>query len=83
MAELVKDVVCGMEVDPESAAASSEYQGATYHFCSSGCKQAFDAEPQKYLDPNYQPAGMPEAGPEPETQPAPAPKRRWWEFWKA
>lgn len=46
----VKDPVCGMEVDPQKAAAQSEYQGQTYYFCSLGYKQAFDQEPQKYMD---------------------------------
>jgi P-type Cu+ transporter len=43
------DPVCGMEVDPEHAAGVSEYQGQTYYFCSSGCKKAFDQEPEKYI----------------------------------
>ena len=43
------DPVCGMEVNEESAAATSEYKGKTYYFCAPGCKAAFDANPQKYL----------------------------------
>ena len=46
--EFVKDPVCGMEIDPASAAGSSEYEGRTYHFCNLNCKQSFDAEPEKY-----------------------------------
>ena len=46
---MVKDPVCGMEIDPKTAAGKSEYQGQTYYFCSSGCKQAFDKEPEKYV----------------------------------
>src|ERR1044071_6271975 len=42
------DPVCGMTVDPASAAGSSEYDGRTYWFCSAGCKQRFDADPAKY-----------------------------------
>jgi YHS domain-containing protein len=68
----MKDPVCGMDVDPASAAATSDFADATYYFCSAGCKSAFDAEPAKYLDPDYVPDGMPSA----------APRRRWWEFWK-
>ncbi len=48
MANTVKDVVCGMDVDPKTATQKSEYQGQTYYFCSPGCKKAFDKEPQKY-----------------------------------
>jgi YHS domain-containing protein len=47
-AEPVKDPVCGMEIDPTSAAGSSEYDGQTHYFCNLDCKQSFDAEPQKY-----------------------------------
>ena len=46
---MVKDPVCGMDVDPKSAAATSEYQGTTYYFCSPGCKRDFDREPERYL----------------------------------
>ncbi len=46
--EPVKDPVCGMEIDPASAAGSSEYEGRTHYFCNLNCKQSFDAEPEKY-----------------------------------
>jgi Cu+-exporting ATPase len=45
----VKDVVCGMEINPEGAAGRSEYQGKTYYFCAPGCKRRFDANPQQYV----------------------------------
>jgi YHS domain-containing protein len=45
---MMKDPVCGMDVDPKTAAAKSEFQGVTYYFCSNGCKKAFDKEPEKY-----------------------------------
>ena len=45
----VQDPVCGMMVDPQEAAGSSEYQGQTYYFCGIGCKKTFDAEPDKYI----------------------------------
>lgn len=45
-----KDPVCGMTVDPETAAGTSEYQGQTYYFCAPGCKKAFDQEPGKYVE---------------------------------
>ena len=44
-----KDPVCGMEVDVEKAAGISVYSGQAYYFCAPGCKQAFDANPEKYL----------------------------------
>ena len=42
------DPVCGMEVDPKSAAGSTEYENETYYFCSLGCKAAFDKDPEKF-----------------------------------
>jgi YHS domain-containing protein len=50
MAQQVKDVVCGMMVDPDTAAAKVTYQGKTYYFCAPGCKAAFERDPQKYLN---------------------------------
>ncbi len=47
--------MCGMEVDRDSAAATSEYQGQTYYFCSQGCKERFDANPQQYVGPTGSP----------------------------
>jgi len=44
-----KDPVCGMMVEPESAAAKSEFQGKTYYFCSVDCKEEFDEDPESYL----------------------------------
>lgn len=46
---MAKDPVCGMDVDPSQAAATSVYNGQTYYFCSRGCKVAFDKDPEKYL----------------------------------
>ena len=43
-----RDVVCGMQVDPAKAAATSQHQGKTYYFCSPGCKAKFDANPSQY-----------------------------------
>jgi YHS domain-containing protein len=43
-----KDVVCGMQVDPATAAGTSELKGKTYYFCSKACKAKFDANPEKY-----------------------------------
>lgn len=47
-ADMTKDPVCGMEVDETKAAATAEYQGRTYFFCSSACHQAFTRQPEKY-----------------------------------
>ena len=44
----VKDVVCGMDIDPNTAATQMEYRGKNYYFCSHDCHGKFIAEPQKY-----------------------------------
>ena len=79
MAELVKDVVCGMEIDPDTAAGKSEYRGTTYYFCAEGCKQEFDANPGKYLNGS---ASMAEQPAEAAAVSGEEPRKRWWEFWK-
>ena len=48
-ATMVKDVVCGMDMQPENAAGKSEYEGQTYYFCSPSCKQQFDQTPEQYV----------------------------------
>ena len=47
-ATTVKDPVCGMDIDPETAAGRSEYKGQTYHFCANQCKAKFDHDPGQY-----------------------------------
>lgn len=44
----VHDRVCGMEIDAEDAAATVEYEGTTYYFCSDACRQAFEKDPERY-----------------------------------
>src|SRR6202045_401101 len=58
---LVKDPVCGMDVDPRDDRHRAEVGGSTYPFCSNGCKTKFVANPGAYI------AGTPKA-------PAPAPE---------
>ena len=45
---MVTDPVCGMNIDPQRAAASSTYAGKDYFFCSQGCKEQFDRAPEHY-----------------------------------
>jgi P-type Cu+ transporter len=56
------DPVCGMQVNPEKAAATSEYQGKTYFFCCAGCKKKFDAAPEQYLAPQPKQPEIPVPG---------------------
>jgi len=46
---VLKDPVCGMYVDPETAAGSYEHGGRTYFFCNQYCLEKFQAEPARYL----------------------------------
>ncbi|MCJ7746089.1 MAG: YHS domain-containing protein [Actinobacteria bacterium] len=46
---MATDPVCGIEVDPEHAAASAVYRGKTYYFCAGGCSETFVKEPEKYV----------------------------------
>jgi P-type Cu+ transporter len=45
---MARDPVCGMQVNEQQAAGTSAYQGETYYFCSPGCKQRFDQNPERY-----------------------------------
>ena len=42
------DPVCGMQVDERTAAGQSQHEGRTYYFCSAGCKEKFDQDPERY-----------------------------------
>ena len=45
------DPVCGMRVNPASTPHRAEHDGATFHFCSAGCRSKFIADPPRYLSP--------------------------------
>ncbi len=57
---IVKDPVCGMNVDPDAGKPHLVHEGTTYHFCSDNCFDKFKADPAKYRD------GPPKAEPAPE-----------------
>ena len=44
------DPVCGMTVEEADAAATAEYRGKTYYFCSVDCKEEFEENPEDYAD---------------------------------
>ena len=63
------DPVCGMTVNPESAAGSFEHQGTTYYFCSTHCLHRFQQNPESFLNKAViapQPIGITRA-PQPAT----------------
>lgn len=49
-----RDPVCGMTVQPATAAGSYEYGGKKYYFCATRCLDKFRAEPDYYLIPPEQ-----------------------------
>ena len=69
----MKDLICGMTVDPKTAKWSHEHQGTVYYFCGKGCKGKFEADPERYISGAHQPSRpMPVHAPAP-ARPAPAP----------
>ena len=47
--QLVKDPVCGMDIEPATAAGKLQYKGQTIYFCAKQCEQEFKKNPAKYL----------------------------------
>ena len=43
------DPVCGMTVEPATAADKSEYGGRTFYFCSTHCLRTFEKAPENFL----------------------------------
>jgi P-type Cu+ transporter len=50
--EGVRDPVCGMKVDPRTAAHRQAHHGQIHYFCSHGCQSKFSADPASYLEPH-------------------------------
>ncbi len=55
-AQIVRDPVCGMKVDPATAIHRSEWNGQTYFFCGTRCLEKFQADPEKYLQRATEPS---------------------------
>lgn len=45
------DPVCFMKVTPGRNDLSLTYKMRTYYFCAESCRTAFEANPDKYLEP--------------------------------
>jgi len=45
---MVKDPVCGMDLDEKKVTQKTFYRGKTYYFCSATCKKEFDKDPSKF-----------------------------------
>jgi P-type Cu+ transporter len=67
------DPICGMTVDPATAAGSHDHQGQRYYFCGLSCLERFKADPERALQPRpVSPAKPTTRTPLPMMQPAPA-----------
>ena len=64
------DPVCGMTVEPSSAAGSHEHAGQTYYFCSKHCLARFAADPAQFV---VAPPLAATAAPAPSSSPSPSP----------
>jgi Cu+-exporting ATPase len=50
-AEVAIDPVCGMKVKRETAKHRFEYKGQEYLFCGARCRERFQADPERFLEP--------------------------------
>jgi Cu+-exporting ATPase len=65
----VRDLVCGMDVEPgQAAGGSAEHDGRTYWFCHPGCREKFLADPARYLEPAPIAIARPAAAPVRDTR---------------
>jgi Cu+-exporting ATPase len=64
---MVKDPVCGMEIEPGTAFATREHMGQSYYFCSENCVKQFDANPHQYAHHSSQPAASATTGFNPDS----------------
>jgi YHS domain-containing protein len=49
VSEKTVEYPCGVEIDPQTARWTSEYDGKRYVLCSPGCKRFFDGKPERFL----------------------------------
>ena len=68
------DPVCGMTVDPKSAAGTAEYKDRHYYFCSTHCLHKFNADPGQFLNKPTEPMVTQLVGIGRESKSAPGPK---------
>jgi P-type Cu+ transporter len=52
------DPVCGMQVDPSTAAAHVTHENQEFSFCSESCRDKFVADPAKYARPREGDPGL-------------------------
>ena len=80
--ETAHDPVCHMDIDPKTAAGTSEYEGTTYYFCGRGCKMDFDEDPAAVLRAESEYDHSQPSSPMMMSMGDDAPaKKPWWKFW--
>ncbi len=57
-AEVVRDPVCAMTVDPAAGKPTHEHGGHLYHFCATGCRDKFAAAPEDFVSAEDPVCGM-------------------------
>ncbi len=57
-ASSVKDLVCGMNVNPSTAKYKMDHGGKAYYFCCASCLEKFRSRPDDYLAPRPAAAGL-------------------------
>ena len=55
---VLRDPVCGMEVNPEAGKPTLEHGGRLFHFCSEGCRGKFAAHPEEFITAKDPVCGM-------------------------
>jgi len=47
---ILRDPVCGMNVDPKKQEHATQHDGRDFHFCSARCQERFVSEPRAYIE---------------------------------
>jgi P-type Cu+ transporter len=59
---MATDPICGMTVEPKSAAGKHEHNGQTYYFCSQRCETKFKEDPARFVKPAAAAHGIEQTG---------------------
>lgn len=62
---MVRDPVCGMEIEEKDVVAVRQLGGRSVYFCSEACGAKFDADPGRYVGGELQKVGSATTGARP------------------
>jgi Cu+-exporting ATPase len=65
---LVKDPVCGMNIEQNASFDSREHMGQRFYFCSEDCVKKFDANPHQYVNMEIESVGSANTGFNPQVK---------------